>query len=85
VKYIPYWFPDSSFKQTARKYAKTVTDLVEEPFAFTKHQIARNKHVTSLASNLIEQGENDEVSKWIAGALYSAGADTICICKIDYL
>jgi hypothetical protein len=69
----------------SRKYAKTVTDLVEKPFAFTKHQMAHNQYVTSLASNLIEQGEDDEIAKWIAGALYSAGADTVCICKINYL
>ncbi|KAF2100242.1 cytochrome P450 [Rhizodiscina lignyota] len=76
LKYLPEWFPGGGFKKTARRYAKTRHDFVHKPFAFTKYQMAHNRHIPSLVSSLIEQGEDDRVSKWSSAALYSAGADS---------
>ncbi|CAG8247576.1 unnamed protein product [Penicillium olsonii] len=72
VDMIPFW---AGFKKTARFYAHTLTRLVEEPFAFTKSQMADEKH-NSFTANLLQQGEDEEIVKWSSVALYSAGADT---------
>ncbi|KAJ5334140.1 uncharacterized protein N7506_007923 [Penicillium brevicompactum] len=76
LKHIPEWFPGAGFKKTARFYAHTLTRLVEEPFAFTKSEMADEKHENSFTASLLQQGEDEEIVKWSSVALYSAGADT---------
>lgn len=77
MKHIPEWFPGAGFKKTARFYAHTLTRLVEEPFAFTKSEMADEKHENSFTASLLQQGEDEEIVKWSSVALYSAGADTV--------
>jgi hypothetical protein len=79
VKYLPDWFPGAKFKQTARKLAANLIDSLEKPFAFTRSQMASKKHAPSIASNVIEQGESEEVAKWTAFSMYGAGVDTVWI------
>lgn len=77
MKHIPEWAPGAKFKKTARFYGHTLKRLVEEPFAFTKSQMADEKHDNSLAASLLRQGEDEDIVKWSSVALYSAGADTV--------
>jgi len=53
--------------------------FVQKPLAFTKFQKAQSCHEPSFASDLIDQGEDDDVVGWTAGAMYMAGADTVRI------
>jgi hypothetical protein len=78
VRYIPDWFPGAGFKKVAREYSQNVRKMLDLPFAFTKFQMANKAHSTSMASTLIEQGEDEDVIKWSAVSLYAAGFDTVC-------
>ncbi|KAF2425530.1 cytochrome P450 [Tothia fuscella] len=76
LKYLPDWCPGAGFKKTARKLAANLIDSLEKPFAFTRSQMVRKKHAPSIASNVIEQGDSEEVAKWTAFSIYGAGVDT---------
>ncbi|KAJ2989842.1 hypothetical protein NUW58_g3263 [Xylaria curta] len=77
---LPDWVPGASFKRTARRWAAELLSVAEKPYAFVKHQMAQGKYETSLVSRLIEaedsDAEDNEVNKWSAASLYTAGADT---------
>ncbi|KAJ5887491.1 hypothetical protein N7495_007532 [Penicillium taxi] len=75
--YIPEWFPGGGFKTIGRFYYDTLRRLVESPFAFTKYQKSQNiSKNPSLVSELLDQGEDDDLVKWLAVGLYGGGADT---------
>ncbi|KAJ5980223.1 hypothetical protein N7481_007521 [Penicillium waksmanii] len=76
LKYIPEWFPGANFKKIGAHYLETLTSLVENPLAFTKYQMKEKKERQSFTSTLLEQGEDEGVTKWSAVALYAGGADT---------
>lgn len=82
VRYLPDWFPGTEFKRTARLWRKTVTDLVERPYAFVKQQMARGKYEPSFVSQLLDKGDLDPEEefavKYSAASLYGGGADTVC-------
>jgi hypothetical protein len=42
VKHVPEWFPGASFQKTAKIWAKTLADTVENPFQFVKRQMVRS-------------------------------------------
>jgi hypothetical protein len=77
VKYIPEWAPGAGFKKTARYYLETLTNLVNHPFKFTKYKMSQESHETSFVSELLSQGEDEDITKWAAAALYGGGADTV--------
>ncbi|KAJ6011441.1 hypothetical protein N7451_002853 [Penicillium sp. IBT 35674x] len=76
LKYIPEWAPGSGFKNTARFYLETLTNLVEHPFKFTKYKMSQKSNGPSFVSELLSQGEDEDITKWSAVALYGGGADT---------
>ncbi|KAJ5761024.1 hypothetical protein N7520_008180 [Penicillium odoratum] len=76
LKYIPEWAPGAGFKKTARYYLETLTNLVNHPFKFTKYKMSQESHETSFVSELLSQGEDEDITKWAAAALYGGGADT---------
>ncbi|KAJ5109988.1 hypothetical protein N7532_002633 [Penicillium argentinense] len=76
LKHIPEWTPGAKFQKTARYYLETLTQLVENPVAFTKYQMSEKKENKSFTSALLSQGEDEEIVKWSAVALYGGGADT---------
>lgn len=39
VSKLPSWFPGTGFQQTAKAWAKTLQDMVEEPHQFVKKQM----------------------------------------------
>ncbi|KAJ5793144.1 uncharacterized protein N7503_009122 [Penicillium pulvis] len=76
LKYIPEWAPGSGFKKTARFYLETLTNLTEHPFKFTKYKMSQGSNGPSFVSELLSQGEDEDITKWSAVALYGGGADT---------
>lgn len=77
MKYIPKWAPGSGFKKTARFYLETLTNLAEHPFKFTKYKMSQKSNGPSFVSELLSQGEDEDITKWSAVALYGGGADTV--------
>ncbi|KAJ5160072.1 uncharacterized protein N7482_007076 [Penicillium canariense] len=76
LKYIPEWVPSGKFHRVARDHFETLTKLVENPVAFTKLQMSRGKDRQSFVSTLLKQGDDEEIVKWAAVALYGGGSDT---------
>ncbi|KAK0240536.1 cytochrome P450 [Armillaria nabsnona] len=77
--YIPEWFPGAGFKRTAREWASTLHDFVEQPHNYVKQEMADGKARLSLTSSQLEGGVGAEEEfdiKWLAGSLYAGGADT---------
>lgn len=83
MRYLPDWLPGAGFKRTASYWRKTLTDLVEKPYAFVRQQMAQGKNEPSYLSKLLENNngnlspEEDFVAKWSAASLYAGGADTV--------
>jgi hypothetical protein len=81
VRHIPDWFPGAGFKQVARQWGASLTELTERPYAFVKHQIADGVNEPSFLSYLLKQpiSSADELFtvKCSAMSLFTAGADTV--------
>ena len=63
VRYVPKWVPGAGFQHTAEYFKETVTELVEKPFAFVRHQVAAGTAEPSYVSSLLEkyeEGDDDE-------------------------
>ncbi|KAJ5924644.1 hypothetical protein N7466_008831 [Penicillium verhagenii] len=76
LKYIPEWAPGAGFKKTANYYLQTLRKLTDDPLKFTKYQMSKKSHQPSFVSELLSQGESEDITKWAAAALYGGGADT---------
>ncbi|KAI0466898.1 cytochrome P450 [Xylaria cf. heliscus] len=80
LKKLPDWAPGAGFKKLAREWAAELLDVTEKPYAFVKYQMAQGRDETSFMSRLIEIGdsglEENDINKWSAASLYTAGADT---------
>lgn len=88
LKYLPDWFPGTSYRKTAREWKATNEAAAELPYSFVKRQVALNAHRPSYESNLLQRSmvmiDNDvefdpadeEAIKWTAASLYVAGADS---------
>lgn len=82
VNGLPDWMPGTSWKKTARQWGSELMRVTEMPYTFVKHQMAQGSYQTSFLSRLIEAGEDsdpevNDINKWSAMSLYSAGADTV--------
>lgn len=51
--------------------------LVDYPYEFTKWQMRHSNNEPSVVSACIQNGEDNDVIKWSAGAIYGAGVDTV--------
>ncbi|KAL8748488.1 MAG: hypothetical protein Q9184_007266 [Pyrenodesmia sp. 2 TL-2023] len=89
IKYLPDWFPGTSYRETAQEFAAVNEAAAELPYSFVKRQLALNAHRPSYVSNLLQQnmttsGDSDvnvapadeEAIKWTAVSLYAAGSDS---------
>ncbi|KAF2702973.1 cytochrome P450, partial [Pleomassaria siparia CBS 279.74] len=80
LRYLPDGFPGTSFKGTGRAMKDTLSQCVEQPYAFVKQQIREKRHKTSFLSQAIENigtdAEMEFIHKWAALALFTGGADT---------
>jgi hypothetical protein len=76
--------PGAKFQRVARDHFQTLTSLVESPVAFTKYQIDKDEDRQSFVSTLLRQGEDEEIVKWSALAMYGGGADTVCFQNLQW-
>ncbi|KAL8774150.1 MAG: hypothetical protein Q9209_001258 [Squamulea sp. 1 TL-2023] len=88
LKYLPDWFPGTSYRKTAQEWKATNEAAAELPYSFVKRQMALKAHRPSYVSDLLQQsmtktGSNidldttdEEAIKWTAVSLYAAGSDS---------
>ncbi|QRV91881.1 cytochrome P450 family protein [Ceratobasidium sp. AG-Ba] len=88
LKYVPSWFPGAGWKRKANEWRANKDRAFNEPFDWTKSQIAANLAAPSIVNNLLakmankemrSQGnieEEEDVIRWVAGTLLPAGSDT---------
>lgn len=88
VRYLPSWFPGTSFKTVANGFKKSAVDFCDRPCQFVKRQMAQNRFDPSFLSRLLgdtqcESGSGEEsIIKWSAASLYAGGADTVMCLEI---
>ncbi|KAL9615847.1 MAG: hypothetical protein Q9160_009210 [Pyrenula sp. 1 TL-2023] len=87
IKYLPDWFPGTSYRKTAAEMKAVNEAAAELPYCFVKRQLALKTHRPSYVSDLLQQnitenGNNvnlapvdEEAIKWTAVSLYAAGSD----------
>ncbi|KAJ5090659.1 hypothetical protein N7532_009343 [Penicillium argentinense] len=76
LQHLPEWVPGTGFKKIARFNKETILKLTNYPFEFTKWQMRHKENKPSFVSESIKHGEDAEITKWAAGAIYGAGTDT---------
>ncbi|KAK4869373.1 hypothetical protein LT330_006373 [Penicillium expansum] len=76
VGYVPEWMPGANFQRVARDHVQTLTRFAESPLAFTKAQMDQGKDTECFVSTLLGQGEDEEIVKWAAVAIYGGAGDT---------
>ncbi|KAL0063098.1 hypothetical protein AAF712_010006 [Marasmius tenuissimus] len=80
LRHIPNWFPGARFKRTAKEWASTLTEMVEQPHNYVKQQIAAGTAMPSFSSSLLQNKsltEEEEFDlKWSTASLYSGASDT---------
>ncbi|KAF5387612.1 hypothetical protein D9615_000087 [Tricholomella constricta] len=78
--HVPTWFPGAGFRRTAKLWAATLVEMVEQPHDFVKRQMAAGVAPISFTSSLLEgksiNAEEEFDIKWSSASLYSGGADT---------
>ncbi|KZP26341.1 cytochrome P450 [Athelia psychrophila] len=84
MKRLPRWLPFTSFFREAEVGREMISRLVTKPFLAVKKQIAAGTAIPSVARDLLEDDDRDDLSqqdyekqvKWMCGALYGAGGET---------
>ncbi|KAG5644939.1 hypothetical protein DXG03_007404 [Asterophora parasitica] len=80
LRYVPSWFPGAGFRRTAKSWAATLVEMVEQPHDFVKRQVAAGTAPISFTSSLLDgkdiSADEEFDIKWSSASLYSAGADT---------
>lgn len=69
--------PGMGFKKRARYSKECMRKLVNYPYEFTKWEMRHKTNEPSVVSAFIQNGEDTDVIKWAAGAIYGAGVDTV--------
>ncbi|KAG6831860.1 hypothetical protein H0H92_006977 [Tricholoma furcatifolium] len=81
LRFVPAWFPGAGFQRTAKEWAATLQETVEQPYNFVKREMAAGTAPVSFTSSFLLDNKNmtpeDEFDiKWSSASLYSGGADT---------
>ncbi|KAF7301611.1 hypothetical protein MIND_00726600 [Mycena indigotica] len=80
LRHLPRWAP-VGWRIKANAWSATLNQLVEQPHAFVKRQLAAGVAPISFTSKLLEpkeiSAEEEFDIKWASASLYSGGADTI--------
>ncbi|KAJ7591425.1 cytochrome P450 [Mycena floridula] len=78
---VPNWCPGAGFKTTAKAWAATLVEMVDQPYNFVKQQMAAGTAPISFTSAILDSKQlSDEEEfdlKWSAASLYSGASDTI--------
>ncbi|CAE6452246.1 unnamed protein product [Rhizoctonia solani] len=80
LQHLPTWLPGMKFKRQAEEWRKYPTRMAQEPFDWTRQQMKTGQARPSFLSGLLEQNKDgsygEDVIKWTAASMYSAGAHT---------
>ncbi|KAF4450449.1 hypothetical protein F53441_6448 [Fusarium austroafricanum] len=87
LRYLPEWFPGTSFHTAARKSHNILRNVIDIPYTFVQRQMAAGRQRLSYVSSLVEQHDRDfqggkldenteKAIKYTAAAMYAGGADT---------
>ncbi|KAG7096665.1 hypothetical protein E1B28_004080 [Marasmius oreades] len=80
LRHVPDWLPGAGFKRTAKEWASTLLEMVEQPHNYVKQQIAAGTAMPSFSSSRLENKDLDDEEefdlKWSAASLYSGASDT---------
>ncbi|QRV90769.1 cytochrome P450 family protein [Ceratobasidium sp. AG-Ba] len=84
LKYIPEWFPGSTFKSQAREWGALRRQSIDVPFQEARQKLGLGIIKPCFLQSLLEQrdspndwdSEQVQIMKCAAASLYSAGADT---------
>jgi len=89
LQYLPEGFPGVKFKETARRWRKSIQATAYIPYRFVQKQMTTSHFQPSYVSKLIQnfKGENgttlshedEQAILWTAASLYGAGSDTTVI------
>lgn len=87
LRYLPEGIPGVKFKETARRWRRSIHASAYIPYNFVRRQMAAFSSRPSYVSKLVQQLTNDgKLSKededaivWSAASLYGAAADTMVI------
>ncbi|KAF9697158.1 hypothetical protein EKO04_005122 [Ascochyta lentis] len=88
LKFLPDWFPGTSYRKTAAKFRAINEQAAELPYEFVKRQMERKVNRPCYVSNLLESvmaknggspdidPKEEEAIKWTAVSMYAAGSDS---------
>ncbi|KAG2018406.1 cytochrome P450 [Coprinopsis cinerea AmutBmut pab1-1] len=78
LKYVPSWFPGAGFKRFAEYYANVVQKSRDRPFDYVlqKRKESGEAPPTCVVTNMMENGEDEEVARNVASVTHAAGSDT---------
>jgi hypothetical protein len=89
VQYVPAWFPGAGFKRQAAEWKKVNDYLHTKPFNDVVEKMKVGTAGDSVLRGLLtpEDGsvideEEEDIIKWVVGAIYSGGADTT-VCALS--
>jgi cytochrome P450 len=79
LRYVPAWVPGAGFQSIAKRWARDLMRMIDEPYEWTKAQISAEKATPSFITKSFEKTMTDEeerILKWSAGSMYAGGGDT---------
>ena len=80
VQYVPEWFPGAGFQRFANEMRRLLFDTTERPYRLVKKRMQEGKQSTSFLSEALSDAGRDSslenILKWSASSMYTAGADT---------
>ncbi|KAG8698061.1 hypothetical protein FRC09_007460 [Ceratobasidium sp. 395] len=85
--HVPSWMPGANWKRKADEWRAGKDKLINEPFEWTRSQIAANIAAPSILRTLLNRlatngaprhgvEAEEDIVRWVIGTLYAAGADT---------
>ncbi|KAF9223381.1 CyP450 monooxygenase [Gyrodon lividus] len=76
LQHLPEWFPGAGFKKFARECKKLTRELRDKPYNFVQKQMAEGIAPHSMVLEMLEQAEEEDVIKAVAGTTYAAAVET---------
>ncbi|KAG8710941.1 hypothetical protein FRC08_016524 [Ceratobasidium sp. 394] len=88
LKYVPAWLPGAAWKRKADAWRAEKDRMINEPFEWTKSQMAAGTASPSILKTLLTEMTTtasfrhsieleEDMIRWVVGTMYAAGADTV--------
>lgn len=81
LRFVPRWFPGTSWKRKAAEYRAILKQTVNVPYEFVKQRMSDGTAEPSFVSQALENSllspKEERSIQWAAAALYGGGSDTI--------